>query len=86
MAAIVGSDVILVWKRTIKNDYLNLTLKCLQECAVKAGLYRIWCGMHRLGDSGVHTLSDTSAFVNPVVQLLLIAINSGLIAEWMASG
>ena len=41
--------------------------------------------MHRLGDSAVHTLGDTSAFVNPVGQLLLIAINSGLIAEWMAS-
>ena len=33
----------------------------------------------------VHTLGDTSAFVNPAGQLLLIAINSGLIAEWMAS-
>ena len=43
----------------------------------KAGLYRIWCG--------VHTLGDTSAFVNQAGQLLLIAINSGLIAEWMAS-
>ena len=41
--------------------------------------------MHRLGDSGVHTLGDTSAFVNPAGQLLLIAINSGLIAEWVAS-
>ena len=27
--------------------------------------------MTRLGDSGVHTLGDTSAFVNPTVQLLL---------------
>ena len=44
---------------------------------LKAGLYRNWCGVHRLG--------DTSAFVNPAGQLLLIAINSGLIAEWMAS-
>ena len=33
--------------------------------------YRIWCGVNRLGDSGVHTLSDTSAFVNPAGQLLL---------------
>ena len=51
----------------------------------KAGLYRIWCGVHRLGDSGVHTLGDTSAFVNPAGQLLLIAISSGLIANLMAS-
>ena len=43
----------------------------------KAGLYRIGCGVHRLGDSAVHTLGDTS-----VGQLLLIAINSELIAEW----
>ena len=37
----------------------------------KAGLYRIWCGVNRLGDSGVHTFGDTSAFVNPAGQLLL---------------
>ena len=34
-------------------------------------LYRIWCGWNRLGDSGVRRLVDTSAFVNPVGQLLL---------------
>ena len=34
----------------------------------KAGLYRIWCGVHRLDDSGVQTLGDTSAFVNPAGQ------------------
>ena len=28
--------------------------------------------MNRLGDSGVHTLGDTSAFVNPTVQLKLL--------------
>ena len=27
--------------------------------------------MNRLGDTGVHTLGDTSAFVNPVSRLLL---------------
>ena len=32
---------------------------------LKEGLYRIWCGVNRLGDSGVHTLGDTPAFVNP---------------------
>ena len=37
----------------------------------KEGLYRIWCGVNRLGDSGVHTLGDTSAFVTPAGQLLL---------------
>ena len=37
---------------------------------IKEGLYRIWCGVNRLGDSGVHTLGDTSAFVNPAGQLL----------------
>ena len=38
----------------------------------KEGLYKIWCGVNRLGDSGVHTLGgDTSAFVNPANQLLL---------------
>ena len=42
-------------------------------------LFRIWCGLHRLGDNGVHRLGDTSAFDNPAGQLLLIAINSGLI-------
>ena len=38
---------------------------------IKAGLHRIWCGVNRLGDSGVHTLGDTSAFVNAAGQLLL---------------
>ena len=58
---------------------------------LKAGLYRMWCGVYRLGDSGVNKLGDTgctSTFVNPAGQLLLIAIiaiNSELIAEWMAS-
>ena len=37
----------------------------------KEGLYRIWCVVNRLGDSGVHTLGDISAFVNPAGQLLL---------------
>ena len=41
------------------------------DTAIKEGLYRIWCGVNRLGDSGVHTLGDTSAFVNPAGQLLL---------------
>ena len=36
---------------------------------IKEGLYRIWCGVNRLGDSGVHTLGDTSTFVNPAGQL-----------------
>ena len=34
-----------------------------QSPAIKEGLYRIWCGVNRLG--------DTSAFVNPAGQLLL---------------
>ena len=34
-------------------------------------LYRIWCGVNRLGDSGVNRLGATSAFVNPAGQLLL---------------
>ena len=38
---------------------------------IKEALYRIWCGVNRLGDSGVNRLGDTSAFVNPVGQLLL---------------
>ena len=39
--------------------------------AIKEALYRIWSGANRLGDSGVHTLGDNSAFVNPAGQLLL---------------
>ena len=38
---------------------------------LKDGLYRIWCSVNRLGDSGVHTLGDSSAFVNTAGQLLL---------------
>ena len=40
--------------------------------ALNAGLYRIWCGVNRLGDSGVHTLSNISAFVNPAGQLKIV--------------
>ena len=38
---------------------------------LKEGLYRIWCGVNRLGDSGVHTLGDKSALVIPAGQLFL---------------
>ena len=38
---------------------------------IKEALYRIWCGVNRLGDSVVNRLGDTSAFVNPAGQLLL---------------
>ena len=34
-------------------------------------IYRIWCVVNRLGDSGVPILGETSAFVNPAGQLLL---------------
>ena len=46
---------------------------CVSLLLIKEGLYRIWCGANRLGGSGVHTLGDTSAIVNPqpVAQLLL---------------
>ena len=44
----------------------------IQICfLLKEALYRMWCGANRLGDSGVHTLGDNSAFVNPACQLLL---------------
>ena len=39
--------------------------------SIKEALYRMWYGVNRLGDSGVHTLGDNSAFVNPAGQLLL---------------
>ena len=38
---------------------------------VKGALYRIWCGVNILGDSGVNRLGDASAFVTPAGQLLL---------------
>ena len=40
--------------------------------SIKAGLYTIWCGVHTLGGSGVHTLGDTSALVNPAAGQLLL--------------
>ena len=49
---------------------------------LKEALYRIWCGANRLGNSGVHTLGDNSAFVNPAGQLLF---TGGVRPEWMAS-
>ena len=38
----------------------------------KEAPYRIWCGVNRLGDSGVNKLGDTSAFVNPAGQLNIV--------------
>ena len=38
---------------------------------VKEALYIIWCGVNRLGDSGLSRLGGTSAFVNTASQLLL---------------
>ena len=49
----------------------HASVRCQSYREIKEGLYRIWCGVNTLGDSGVNTLSDTSAFVNPTVQLLL---------------
>ena len=46
----------------------------------KEGLYRIWCGVNRLGDSGVHTLGDTSAFVSIIhnVNTITLKQNEGM--------
>ena len=38
---------------------------------LKEALYRIWCGVNRLGHSGVNRLGDTSGFVNTAGHLLL---------------
>ena len=38
---------------------------------LKGALYRIWCGVNRLRESGVNRLGDTSAFVIQASQLLL---------------
>ena len=65
--------------------HLQVSLLCAVLCQIvslqylsrsslhhlKRGLYSIWCGVNTLGDSGVHKLGDTSAFVNPAGQLLL---------------
>ena len=45
---------------------------------VKGALYRIWCGVNILGDSGVNRLGDTSAFVIPAGQLLLTRRGAGV--------
>ena len=44
------------------------------KCNIKGALYRIWCGVNRLGDSGesgVNRFGDTSAFLFPAGQQLL---------------
>ena len=58
-------------KKTDLKCIVNMRTKIKNTMALKAGLYRIWCGVHTLGDSGVNTLGDTSAFVNPAGQILL---------------
>ena len=43
--------------------------KCFPK--FKEALYISWCGVNRLGDSGVNRVGDTSAFVNPAGHQLL---------------
>ena len=31
----------------------RIRLNCLEPSSIKGALYRIWCGVNRLGDSGV---------------------------------
>ena len=51
---------------SIVHDETCPATQTTQACKqVKEALYRIWCGANRLGDSGVHTLGNNSAFVNP---------------------
>ena len=40
-----------------------LRLKGQEVSRLKEALYRIWCGVNRLGDSCVNRLDDTSAFI-----------------------
>ena len=47
----------------IKGYSLHLHIRALMKI--------IWCGVTRLGDSGVNRLRDTSAFVNTASHLLL---------------
>ena len=39
-------------QRTI-NVWNNLSTDCVHASSVKGALYRIWCGVNRLSDSGV---------------------------------
>ena len=48
-----------------------MTVCMFMSLSDKEALYRIWCGVNRIGDSGVNRLSDTSSFVNTAGQLLL---------------
>ena len=50
---------------------MNVNIPVANTAQFKEAVYRIWCDVNRLGDSGVNRLGDTSAFVNPAGQLLL---------------
>ena len=70
-----------IWYSVWKSGVLGITeyrqgrplMYSIKSLSFKAGLYRSLYGVHNiiLGDSGVDTLGDTSAFVNPVGHLLL---------------
>ena len=66
-------NFIIIW--TSQTDcYVLLVYYATVESGIKQfkeALYRMWCGVNRLGDCGVNRLGDTSAFVNPSGQLLL---------------
>ena len=69
-----------IMRRVASHFVANLLVNGLYP--IKEALYRICCGASRLGDSGVHTLGDNSAFVNPAGQLLL---PGGVRPEWIPS-
>ena len=73
--------ILLVCTELILQTFYNYDI-LLINLQIKEALYRIWCGANRLGDSGVHTLGDNSAFVNLAGQLLL---PGGVRPEWIPS-
>ena len=46
---------------------------------IKESLYRMWCVVNRLGDSGVNRLSDTSAFDNTAGSVFISGVHAWLV-------
>ena len=43
--------------------------------SIREALYRVWCGVNRLSDSGMNRLGDTSAFVKEALYRIWGCVN-----------
>ena len=66
-ASTVGKNMNYMWKYDVPRKLCRGT-----HVAIKVALYRIWCGVNRLGDCGVEVVGIDSAILQPLLSWLVI--------------